>query len=319
MISPYNGLCLLAGTAHVDLAERISSLIEHPLCAADVGRFPDGEVNIKVGEDVRGKDVFIIQPTCPPVNENLVELLALIDCCRRSSVGRMTAVMPYFGYARKDRKDEGRVPITAKVVADCLTSVGVDRVITMDLHAPQIQGFFNVPVDHLYAKPVFKKRFGELEQDSTVVVAPDAGGIKMARAYATMLGISFAIIDKRRMGPDQVVSEHLIGDVDGRDVIIVDDMIATGGTIVDAARRCREHGANSVTLAATHGVFAGPALERMAKAHEEGLVQRVIITDSVCPQADYPDVIEVLSVAPLLAEAIHRIHVCRSVSSLFVD
>ncbi|RKY21616.1 MAG: ribose-phosphate diphosphokinase [Planctomycetota bacterium] len=315
MLSSYSGLALLSGTAHPALAGDISSVLEHPLCQADVGRFPDGEVNIKLSEDVRGKDVFIIQPTCPPVNENLVELLALIDCCKRSSVGRITAVMPYFGYARKDRKDEGRVPITAKLVADCLVTAGVDRVIAMDLHAPQIQGFFNVPVDHLYAKPVFRDRFKHLDRETTVVVAPDAGGIKMARAYATMLGMTFAIIDKRRMGPDEVVSEHLIGDVDGKDVIIVDDLIATAGTIVDAARRCREHGAKGVTLAATHGVFAGPALDRLAVAE----VDCVIVTDSVRPLANYPDSIELLSVAPLLAEAIHRIHVCRSVSSLFVD
>ena len=315
MLSTYSGLGLLTGTAHPKLAADIAGMLEHPLCQAEVGRFPDGEVNIKLSEDVRGKDVFIIQPTCPPVNENLVELLALIDCCKRSSVGRITAVLPYFGYARKDRKDEGRVPITAKLVADCLVTAGVDRVIAMDLHAPQIQGFFNVPVDHLYAKPVFKERFKHLDRESTTIVAPDAGGIKMARAYATMLGMKFAIVDKRRMGPDQVVSEHLIGDVGDQDVILIDDLIATAGTIVDAARRCREHGAKRVTVAATHGVFAGPAIERLTGAG----VEAVVVTDSVRPLTSYPDLIETLSVAPLLAEAIHRIHVCRSVSSLFVD
>ena len=315
MMNLYSGLGLLAGTGHRPLAESISRILEQPLCAADVGRFPDGEVNIKLGEDVRGKDIFLIQPTCPPVNENLVELLALIDCCRRSSVGRITAVMPYFGYARKDRKDEGRVPITAKMVADCLVSAGVDRVITMDLHAPQIQGFFNVPVDHLYAKPVFRERFADLDPQGTTVVAPDAGGIKMARAYSTMLSMPFGIVDKRRMGPAETVSEHLIGEVEGRDVILVDDLIATAGTIVNAARMCKERGAQRLFIAATHGVFAGPALERLAAAGLES----VVVTDSVCPQSEYPDVIETLSVAPLLAEAIHRIHVCRSVSSLFVD
>lgn len=315
MLSTYSGLGLLSGNAHPELAKSISNILEHPLCQAEIGRFPDGEVNIKLSEDVRGKDVFIIQPTCPPVNENLVELLALVDCCRRSSVGRITAVMPYFGYARKDRKDEGRVPITAKLVADCLVTAGVDRVIAMDLHAPQIQGFFNVPVDHLYAKPVFRARFSHMDQDRTAVVAPDAGGIKMARAYASMLGMRFAIVDKRRMGPEQVVSEHLIGSVEGLDVILIDDMIATAGTIIDAARMCREHGAKAVTLAATHGIFAGPALERLANAE----VEAVVVTDSVRPLTQYPAVIQTLSVAPLLAEAIHRIHVCRSVSSLFVD
>lgn len=315
MMALYNGLALLAGNGNPPLAAAISTILEQPLCNADVGRFPDGEVNVKLSEDVRGKDVFILQPTCPPVNENLVELLALIDCCKRSSVGRITAVVPYFGYARKDRKDEGRVPITAKLVADLLGAAGVDRVITMDLHAPQIQGFFNVPVDHLYAKPVFKEHFKELDTKTTTVVAPDAGGIKMARAYSTMLGMPFAIIDKRRMGPDRVESEHLIGEVDGQEVILVDDMIATAGTILDAARMVREHGARGVSLAATHGIFAGPALERIASSE----VERVVVTNTVCPLREYPSNIEVLSVAPLLAEAIHRIHVCRSVSSLFVD
>jgi ribose-phosphate pyrophosphokinase len=315
MMNMFSGLGLLAGSAHPGLAMAISNVLEQPLCKAHVGRFPDGEVDIKLSEDVRGKDVFILQPTCPPVNENLVELLALIDCCRRSSVGRITAVMPYFGYARKDRKDEGRVPITAKLVADCLVSAGVDRVITMDLHAPQIQGFFNVPVDHLYAKPVFKARFEQFDRDNTTIVSPDAGGIKMARAYSSMLGMQFSIVDKRRMGPDSTIAEHLIGSVEGKDVILLDDMIATAGTITDAARMCRNHGAQKITIAATHGVFAGPALQRLVDSD----VDKVLVTDSVCPQAEYPPVIEVLSVAPLLAEAIHRIHVCRSVSSLFVD
>ncbi len=316
MMTLYNGLALLAGSAHTKLAERISDILEQPLCKAHVGRFPDGEVDVKLGEDVRGKDVFIIQPTCPPVNDNLVELLALVDCCKRSSVGRITAVMPYFGYARKDRKDEGRVPITAKLVADLLTVSGVDRVIAMDLHAPQIQGFFNVPVDHLYAKPVFRDLFKKsFNPEKITIVAPDAGGIKMARAFSSMLGCRFAIVDKRRMGPEQTTSEHLIGEVDGHDAILVDDMIATAGTITNAARMVKAHGANKVYLAATHGVFAGSALERLANAG----VEKVFVTDTVCPHSDYPDVIEVLSVASLLAEAIHRIHVCRSVSSLFVE
>jgi ribose-phosphate pyrophosphokinase len=316
MMTLYNGLALLAGSAHPKLAEDISSILEQPLCRAHVGRFPDGEVDVKLGEDVRGKDVFIIQPTCPPVNDNLVELLTLIDCCKRSSVGRITAVMPYFGYARKDRKDEGRVPITAKLVADLLNVAGVDRVIAMDLHAPQIQGFFNVPVDHLYAKPVFRDLFKKsFDPEQITIVAPDAGGIKMARAFSTMLNCRFAIVDKRRMGPEQTMSEHLIGEVDGRDAILVDDMIATAGTITNAARMVKANGARKVYLAATHGVFAGPALERLAEAD----VEKVFITDTVCPHAEYPDVIQVLSVASLLAEAIHRIHVCRSVSSLFVE
>ena len=310
-----NPIQVFSGNAHPELAQQVCARLEIPLGQADVGRFPDGEIDVKIRQDVRGRDVFVVQPTCPPVNDNLIELLMLVDTLRRASADRVTAVIPYFGYARKDRKDEGRVPITAKLVADCLVTAGVDRVIAMDLHAPQIQGFFNVPVDHLYAKPVFRDRFKHLDRETTTVVAPDAGGIQMARAYASMLGMTFAIIDQRRMGPDQVVSEHLIGDVDGQDVILVDDLIATAGTIIDAARRCREHGAKGVTLAATHGVFAGPALERIASAD----VDAVVVTDSVRPLTTYPDSIEVLPVAPLLAEAIHRIHVCRSVSSLFVD
>jgi len=311
----YNGISLLSGTAHPELSRSISEMLETPLALAHVGRFPDGEIDIKVTEDLRGRDVFILQPTCPPVNEAIMELLTLIDCCKRSSVGRITAVMPYFGYARKDRKDEGRVPITAKLVANCLTVAGVDRVLTMDLHAPQIQGFFDVPVDHLYAKPIFADYFRVLDPEKTVVVAPDAGGIKMARAYANTLRMPFAIVDKRRMGPEQVVSEHLIGEVDGKDVILVDDLISTAGTITDASRMVKSHGANRVYICATHGLFCGAALERIAKAE----VEKIVVTDSVRPKGPYPKNIEVLSVAPLLAETIRRIHDCKSVSSLFID
>ncbi|MGQ0552611.1 MAG: ribose-phosphate diphosphokinase [Planctomycetota bacterium] len=310
----YNGLTLLAGTAHPHLSTAIAQMIGSPLCQAEVGRFPDGEIDIKISEDIRGRDVFILQPTCPPVNENIMELLTLVDCCKRSSVGRITAVLPYFGYARKDRKDEGRVPITAKLVANCLTVAGVDRVLTMDLHAPQIQGFFDVPVDHLYAKPVITEYFRAMDPRETVVVAPDAGGIKMARAYANTLQMTFAIVDKRRMGPEQTISEHLIGEVEGRDVIVIDDLISTGGTITDAARMVKKHGAKKVYLAATHGLFCGSALERLSKAD----VEQVVVTDTVRPLSDYPKRIVVLSVAPLLAEAIRRIHSGKSVSSLFV-
>jgi ribose-phosphate pyrophosphokinase len=311
----YNGLTLLGGTAHPELSHAISEMIESRLCEAYVGRFPDGEIDVKVWEDVRGRDVFILQPTCPPVNENIMELLTLVDCCKRSSVGRITAVIPCFGYARKDRKDEGRVPITAKLVANCVTVDGVDRVLTMDLHAPQIQGFFDVPVDHLYAKPVFADYFRALDPETTVIVAPDAGGIKMARAYASTLHMHFAIVDKRRMGPEQTASEHMIGEVEGMDVILVDDMISTGGTITDAVRMVRKHGAKKVFIAATHALFCGSALKRLAEAD----VEKVVVTDTVRPRSDYSDKVEVLSVAPLLAETIRRIHSGKSVSSLFVD
>ncbi len=310
-----SGMALLAGTAHPELANAISRILETPLTAAEVRRFPDGEVDVKVLDDIRSRDVFILQPTCPPVNENLVELLTLIDCCVRASVGRVTAVIPYFGYARKDRKDEGRVPITAKLVANMLTVAGVDRVLTMDLHAAQIQGFFDVPVDHLYAKPVFKERFATLDPAETVVVAPDAGGIKLARAYANTLKMQIAIVDKRRLGPDETKSEHLIGVVEGKNVILVDDMISTAGTITSAARMVNRHGAQRVFIAATHGLFCGPALERIREAD----VEAVCVTDSVRPLTEYPPIIETLSVAPLLAEAILRIHSNRSISSLFVE
>ena len=311
----YNGLTLLSGTAHPALSARIASMLDTPLCRAQVGRFPDGEIDVKVQEDIRGRDVFVLQPTCPPVNEAIMELLTLVDCCKRSSVGRLTAVIPYFGYARKDRKDEGRVPITAKLVANCLTVAGIDRVLTMDLHAPQIQGFFDVPVDHLYAKPVFADYFRGLDPKQTVVVAPDAGGIKMARAYANTLHMPFAIVDKRRMGPEQTVSEHMIGEVEGKDVIVVDDLISTGGTIADAARMVKRHGARQVFVCATHGLFVGSALEKLALPE----IEKVVVTDSVRPRADYPKKFEVLSIAPLLAETIRRIHYGRSVSSLFID
>ncbi len=311
----FNGIGLLSGTAHPELSRSIAELLDTPLTDAHVARFPDGEIDVKINEDMRGRDVFILNPTCPPVNEAVMELLVLIDCCVRSSVGRITAVIPYFGYARKDRKDEGRVPITAKLVANMLTTAGVDRVLTMDLHAPQIQGFFDVPVDHLYAKPVFRERFASLDPEKTVVVAPDAGGIKMARAYASMLRMRFAIVDKRRMGPDQVAAEHMIGDVDGSDVILVDDMISTAGTITDAARMVAEHGARNVYIAATHGLFCGSALERIEKSD----VKKIFVTDTVRPLAPYPDRIETLSVAPLLAQAIENIHTASSVSALFIE
>ena len=311
----YNGLTLLAGTAHPELSSRIAAMLDTPLCEAQVGRFPDGEIDVKVHEDIRGRDVFILNPTCPPVNENVMELLTLVDCCKRSSVGRITAVLPYFGYARKDRKDEGRVPITAKLVANCLTVAGIDRVLTMDLHAPQIQGFFDVPVDHLYSKPVFADYFRALDPKETVVVAPDAGGIKMARAYANTLHMPFAIVDKRRLGPEQTVSEHLIGEVEDKHVVLVDDLISTGGTITDAVRMVKRHGARKVYIAATHGLFCGSALEKIQAAE----IEKCVVTDTVRPHKQYPPKIEVLSVAPLLAEAIRRIHYGKSVSSLFVD
>ncbi|HEX6883743.1 MAG TPA: ribose-phosphate diphosphokinase, partial [Planctomycetota bacterium] len=227
---------LISGTAHPVLADAVARELGIPRCDAHVGRFPDGEIDIKINDDVRGTDCFVIQPLAPPVNENWVELLLLLDCLKRASAGRVTAVMPYYGYARKDRKDEGRVPISAKVVANTITRCGADRVLTIDMHAAQIQGFYDIPVDHLYAKPVLLKAVQAMQIADPVVVTPDVGGIKMARAYAKALNADLAIVDKRRVSGSEIAVEHMIGEVEGRNVLIVDDMISTGGSISEAAK-----------------------------------------------------------------------------------
>ncbi len=307
-------ITIISGNAHPALAEAISRHIEIPLASANVTRFPDGEIDIKVNDDLRGTDCFVVQPTCPPVNENWIELLLLLDCLRRSSAGRITAVMPYFGYARKDRKDEGRVPITAKLVANLITEAGCDRVLCVDLHAAQIQGFFDIPVDHMYAKPVLLAAVRRLGLERPVIVSPDVGGIKMARAYAKSLdNADLAIVDKRRISGSQVAVEHMIGEVEGRDVLIVDDMISTGGSISEAARVVRKNGARQIVIAATHGVLCGPAVERLDAAP----IDRLLITDSIPPRREPPKRLEVVSIAPLLARAIMNIHRNQSVSSLF--
>ncbi|MHC4378598.1 MAG: ribose-phosphate diphosphokinase [Planctomycetota bacterium] len=305
---------LIAGTAHPDLAQAIAESMDVPLCDASVGRFPDGEIDIKINDDVRGADCFVLQPTCPPVNENWIELLLLIDCLRRASAGRITAVMPYYGYARKDRKDEGRVPISAKVVANTLTSAGADRVLTLDMHAAQIQGFYDIPVDHLYAKPVLMDRIEQLGLDNPVVVSPDVGGIKMARAYAKALdNADLAIVDKRRISGSEVAQEHVIGEVEGRNVVIVDDMISTGGSIAGAAKVVRNHGAKQIILAVSHAVLCGPAVERLNDCPAD----KILATDSIPARSVVPHQMELVSVAGLLGRAITNIHDCRSVSSLF--
>jgi ribose-phosphate pyrophosphokinase len=308
-------ITLISGTANRGLSEAISKSLDIPLANAHVGRFPDGEVDIKVLEDLRGSDCFVLQPTCPPVNDNWVELLLLIDTLRRSSAGRITAVMPYYGYARKDRKDEGRVPISAKVLANTLIVSGANRVVTVDMHAAQIQGFFDIPVDHLYAKPVLLKRLRELDIEDPVIVTPDVGGIKMARGYAKPMGADLAIVDKRRISGSEIAVEHVIGAVDGRNVIIVDDMISTGGSITEAAAILRRNGAKTIVIAVSHPVFCGPAIERLANAP----VDKVLVTDTIPRGANWPDVIETVSVAPLLAQAIQNIHHSQSVSVLFED
>ena len=306
-------IVLISGTAHPELSQKISLELDVPLANAHVGRFPDGEIDIKVYDDMRGGDVFVLQPTCPPVNDNWVELLLLIDTLRRASAGRITAVMPYYGYARKDRKDEGRVPISAKVVANTLVGAGADRVLTLDMHAAQIQGFYDIPVDHMYAKPVLMKAVRALDIENPVVVTPDVGGIKMARAWAKVLGADLAIVDKRRLSGSEIAVEHVIGQVEGRNVIIVDDMISTGGSISEAARIVRQNGARQIVIAVSHGVFCGPAVERLNGCPAD----RILITDTIPLGDPAPERVEVVSVAGLLAQAIHNIHACESVSSLF--
>jgi ribose-phosphate pyrophosphokinase len=280
---------------------------------ARVDRFPDGEIDVQVLENVRGNDVFLVQSTSPPVNDHLMELLILVDAVRRASASRITAVIPYFGYARKDRKDEGRVPITAKLVANLLTEAGAQRVLTVDLHAAQIQGFFDIPVDHLYAAPVLVQHFAAQQIPHLTVVAPDVGSSKMARGYANRLGGDLAIVDKRRVSADRVESGAVIGDVEGRNVLLMDDMISTAGSITEAARTVRAAGATSVRIAATHGVLCGPARERLAAA----ALDEVVLTDTIPVDATGLGNLRILSIAPLLAEAIQRVHEERSISVLF--
>jgi len=282
-----------------------------------MGNFPDGEIACKIDENVRGRDVFIVQPTCPPVNDSLMELLVLIDSFKRASAEQITAVIPYFGYARQDRKDEGRVPITAKLVANLITHAGADRVLTMDLHAAQIQGFFDIPVDHLYAAPVIDNHFRSMDFDGEeiVVVSPDEGGIKRAISHMGRLGGELAIIDKRRASAERTRQEHIIGrSVEGKTALIFDDMISTAGSICGAAEVVHEHGARRIYLAATHGLFCGEAVQRIRESPVDG----VVVTDTIPlgPEKELPK-ITTLSVAPLLGEAIKRIHRNESVSRLF--
>jgi ribose-phosphate pyrophosphokinase len=300
-------LMIFSGNANLALAHEICAYLGAKLGEATVSSFSDGEIRIKIEENVRGADVYVVQSTCCPVNDSLMELLIMIDALKRSSAYRITAVMPYFGYARQDRKDQPRVPITAKLVADLITTAGADRVLTMDLHAGQIQGFFNVPVLLDY---ITKKKVSDL-----VIVSPDAGGVERARAFAKRLQAHLAIIDKRREGPNQTQIMNIIGDIKGKSTLLLDDMIDTAGTIVQGAQACADKGAREVWTACTHAVLSGPALERL----QQSCLTHVIITNTIpiqekqrlCPK------IHQLSVAPLLGEAIRRIHADESVSSLF--
>jgi ribose-phosphate pyrophosphokinase len=312
-----NDLKIFSGRANSPLSKRICDYLGLPMGGITIGNFPDSEIFCKIDEDIRGRDVFLVQPTCPPVNEHLMELLIMVDSCKRASAERITVVIPYFGYARQDRKDEGRVPITAKLVADIITRSGADRVLTMDLHAAQIQGFFDVPVDHLYAAPVLNDYFlsMELPASNIVVVSPDVGSIKRARGHAVRLNASLAIVDKRRASAEQTKQENIIGaPVGGKICLMFDDMISTAGSICGAAAVLTERGAKEIYVAATHGVLCGPAIERLMSSP----VKEVVITDSIPLRSEQMlPKIKVLSVAPLLGEAIKRIHRNESVSRLF--
>lgn len=308
---------VFSGNSNPALAQKICESLGVPIGTARVRRFSDGEVMVEIGENVRGRDVYVIQSTCAPTNDNLMELLVMTDALKRASAATITAVMPYYGYARQDRKAAPRTPITAKLVADLITTAGVDRVVTTDLHAGQIQGFFNIPVDNLYAAPVIleylKTRFAG---EQVVMVSPDAGGTERARAFAKRLGCTLAVIDKRRTGPNVAEVMHLIGDVRDKVAIILDDMIDTAGTLTQAAKALKENGARSIFACATHGVLSGPAIERINASD----IEEVVLTNTI-PMghtADETTKIKMLSVADLLAEAIRRIHEDESVSSLFV-
>ena len=311
-----SSLKIFSGNAHPDLATEISAELKTPLGRANVGRFPDGEVDVKILDNVRGADCFIVQPTCYPANDNLVELLLLVDALRRASAWRITAVIPYFGYGRQDRKAEPRVPISAKLVSNVIQAAGIDRVLTMDLHAGQIQGFFDIPVDHLYANPVLSAYFlkKKLDPGTLVVVSPDAGGVERARSFAKRMESGLAIIDKRRISPHEANVMHVIGDVRGKVALIIDDLVDTGGTLAKAAQALKDAGATQILAAAAHGVLAGPAIERLNASP----VEELVITNSIPLLHKDARKIRVLSVAPLLAEAIQRIHQERSISELFV-
>lgn len=309
-------LQIFSGNSNPALAHQIVDYLGVELARATVSTFSDGEIRVKIEENVRGGDVFVIQSCCHPVNTSIMELLIIIDALKRSSASRITAVIPYYGYARQDRKDQPRVPISAKLMADLITTAGAHRALTMDLHAGPIQGFFNIPVDHLYATPVLLDYIKKSGFSDCVVVSPDAGGVERARAFAKHLDANLAIIDKRREGPNQAKVMNIIGEVEGRHVLLLDDMIDTAGTIVETAQACRENGASLVWAGCTHPVLSGPAIDRI----QGSCLTEVVVTDTIplhgkdqiCPK------IRCLSVAPLLGEAIKRIHEEQSVTSLFV-
>ena len=312
----YGELMIFSGRAHPVLAEEISAYLGVPLGKVARYNFSDGEIFCQLQENVRGADTFVIQPTCTPVNRNLVELLIMLDALKRSSASRLTAVLPYYGYARQDKKDAPRVPITAKLVADLILQAGADRILTMDLHAAQIQGFFNAPVDHLFAAPVVLDAIRDLDIPDLVIVSPDAGGVERARAIAKRLTAELAIVDKRRVGPNETVVMNVIGEVEGKNVLILDDIIDTAGTLTHTVTSLIKQGAQRVLACGVHGILSGPALERL----ENSPVEKILVTNTTPLEGKLKQCskLQPLSVAPLLGEAIRRIHQNSSVSSLFV-
>src|SRR6185503_6174279 len=312
----FNHFKVFSGNANPALAAEICYELGCQLAAVNVKQFSDGEVHLQIQKNVRGADVFVVQPTCTPVDKHLMELLLMMDALKRASAERITAVLPYYGYARQDRKDRPRMPISARLVASLIERAGADRILALDLHAAQIQGFFDVPVDHLFALPVMIDYFSEIGGDSLTVVSPDAGGVERARAFAKHMGSPLAIIDKRRTDVNVAEVMHIIGDVSGQDCLIVDDLIDTAGTLVKATEALLDQGARSVRACATHAVLSGPAVGRI----EESEIKEVVVSNSIplCGQADNCNRIKQLSVAPLLAKAIQSIHEDGSVSTLFV-
>lgn len=312
---PKDSLKIFTGNANKAMAEEISSYLDVPLSSAEVKKFSDGEISVEIGDNVRGADVFIIQPTCPPVNDHLMELIIMVDALRRASARRITAVIPYYGYARQDKKVRPRVPITSKAVAEMLMAVGTRRVLCMDLHAGQIQGFFNIPVDHLYAAPVLLEYIRESFQE-VIMVSPDAGGVERTRAFAKRLNAEIAIIDKRRERANECEAMHVIGDVSGKTAILLDDMVDTAGTLCGAAEKLIERGAKEVHACCSHPVLSGPAIERLEKSQ----IKSLVVTNTIPLRGDaiQSEKIKVLTVSDLLGEAIRRINAEDSVSYLFV-
>lgn len=307
------GYKVFSGTANQELSRQIAKYLGIPLSEASIKRFSDGEISVQIGESVRGKDVFIIQPTCAPTDTNLMELLILTDALKRSSASTVTAVIPYFGYARQDRKAAPRVPITAKLVANMIETAGIDRVVTMDLHAGQIQGFFDIPVDNLYGTITFINYLKNKHLSNPIVASPDIGGVARARSLAKQLNLDLAIIDKRREKANESEVMNVIGDVNGKDVILIDDMVDTAGTLIKAAAAFKERGATSVTAFCTHPVLSGPAYERIAA----GAIDELVVTDTI-PLKEQNEHIKVISVAPLFAEVIRRVYHDESVNNLFM-